>query len=103
MLQGKVLVAQGGGPTAVINQSLAGVILEARKSRNVSAVYGALHGIKGIVGEEFIDLTQETSHNLELVGETPSSALGSTRDKPDLKYCQEILGALKAHDIRFFF
>ncbi|MBV9655123.1 MAG: 6-phosphofructokinase [Acetobacteraceae bacterium] len=103
MLQGKVLVAQGGGPTAVINQSLAGVILEARKSRNVSSVYGALHGIKGIVGEDFIDLTQETSHNLELVGETPSSALGSTRDKPDLKYCQEILRALKAHDIRFFF
>jgi ATP-dependent phosphofructokinase / diphosphate-dependent phosphofructokinase len=103
VLQGKVLVAQGGGPTAVINQSLVGVVLEARKFRNVSLVYGALHGVRGIVDEEFVDLTQETTHNLELIGETPSSALGSTRDKPDLKYCQEIFKVLKAHEIRYFF
>ncbi|CAH2599079.1 Pyrophosphate--fructose 6-phosphate 1-phosphotransferase [Rhodovastum atsumiense] len=103
MLQGKVLVAQGGGPTAVINQSLVGVVLEARKFRNVSLVYGALHGVRGIIDEDFVDLTQETTHNLEMVGETPSSALGSTRDKPDLKYCQEIFRVLKAHQIRYFF
>ncbi len=103
MLQGKVLVAQGGGPTAVINQSLVGVVLEARKFRNVSLVYGALHGVRGIVDEDFVDLTQETTHNLEMVGETPSSALGSTRDKPDLKYCHQIFEALKAHEIRYFF
>ncbi len=103
MLQGKVLVAQGGGPTAVINQSLVGVVLEARKFRNVSLVYGALHGVRGIIDEEFVDLTQETTHNLEMVGETPSSALGSTRDKPDLKYCHQIFEVLKAHDIRYFF
>ena len=103
MLQGKVLVAQGGGPTAVINQSLVGAVLEARKFRNVSLVYGALHGVRGIVDEEFVDLTQETTHNLEMVGETPSSALGSTRDKPDLKYCHEIFKVLQAHEIRYFF
>ena len=103
MLQGKVLVAQGGGPTAVINQSLVGAVLESRKFRNVNLVYGALHGVRGIVDEEFVDLTQETTHNLEMVGETPSSALGSTRDKPDLKYCQEIFKVLQAHDIRYFF
>ena len=103
MLQGKVLVAQGGGPTAVINQSLVGVVLEARKFRNVSLVYGALHGVRGIVDEDFVDLTQETTHNLEMVGETPSSALGSTRDKPDLKYCHEIFKVLQAHEIRYFF
>ena len=103
MLQGKVLVAQGGGPTAVINQSLVGAVLEARKFRNVSLVYGALHGVRGIVDEEFVDLTQETTHNLEMVGDTPSSALGSTRDKPDLKYCHEIFEVLKAHEIRYFF
>ena len=55
MLQGKVLVAQGGGPTAVINQSLAGAVLESRKFRNVSQVYGALHGVRGIVDENFVD------------------------------------------------
>ncbi|MEA2745439.1 MAG: ATP-dependent phosphofructokinase / diphosphate-dependent phosphofructokinase [Acetobacteraceae bacterium] len=103
MLQGKVLVAQGGGPTAVINQSLVGVVLEARKFRNVNLVYGAHHGVRGIIEEDFVDLTQETSHNLEMVGKTPSSALGSTRAKPDLKYCREILKVLKAHEIRFFF
>jgi 6-phosphofructokinase 1 len=103
VLQGKVLVAQGGGPTAVINQSLVGVVLESRKFRNVSLVYGALHGVRGIIDEEFVDLTQETTHNLEMVGETPSSALGSTRDKPDLKYCQQIFEVLKAHEIRYFF
>jgi 6-phosphofructokinase 1 len=103
VLQGKVLVAQGGGPTAVINQSLVGAVLESRKFRNVSLVYGALHGVRGIIDEEFVDLTQETTHNLEAVGETPSSALGSTRDKPDLKYCHEIFEVLKAHEIRYFF
>ncbi|MBF0335441.1 MAG: 6-phosphofructokinase [Alphaproteobacteria bacterium] len=103
MLQGKVLVAQGGGPTAVINQSLVGAVLESRKFRNVDLVYGALHGVRGIVDEQFLDLTQETTHNLEMVAETPSSALGSTRDKPDLKYCQEIFKVLKAHGIAYFF
>ncbi|MBI3446598.1 MAG: 6-phosphofructokinase [Magnetospirillum sp.] len=103
MLHGKVLVAQGGGPTAVINQSMVGAVLESRKFRNVDLVYGAHHGVRGIIGEEFLDLTQETSHNLEMVAQTPSSALGSTRDKPDLKYCQEIFKVLKAHGIAFFF
>ena len=103
MPHGKVLVAQGGGPTAVINQSMAGVVLEARKFRNVELVYGAYHGVSGIVQEEFLDLTQETSHNIEMVANTPSSALGSTRDKPDLRYCQEIFKVLKAHGIGYFF
>ncbi|MDP2132127.1 MAG: 6-phosphofructokinase [Sulfuritalea sp.] len=103
MPQGKVLVAQGGGPTAVINQSMAGVVMEARKFRNVELVYGAYHGVSGIIDEDFLDLTQETSHNIEMVANTPSSALGSTRDKPDLKYCQEIFKVLKAHGIGYFF
>ncbi|HEV8313790.1 MAG TPA: 6-phosphofructokinase [Burkholderiaceae bacterium] len=98
----KILVAQGGGPTAVINQSLVGVVLEARR-HGIDRVYGARHGVRGIVNEEFVDLTQETRHNLELVANTPASALGSTRDKPDLKYCQDIFRVLKAHDIGHFF
>jgi 6-phosphofructokinase len=103
MSSGRILVAQGGGPTAVINQSLAGVVLEARRFREVTRVYGARHGVRGIVDEDFVDLTQETSHNLELVAATPSSALGSTRDKPDLKYCQAIFEVLRAHEIEHFF
>ena len=103
MRSGKILVAQGGGPTAVINQSMVGVALEARRFRDVRLVYGARHGVRGIVDEDFVDLTQETSHNLELVASTPSSALGSTRDKPDLKYCEEIFKVLRAHEIEHFF
>ena len=99
----KILVAQGGGPTAVINQSLVGAVLEARRFPQVARVYGALHGVRGIVDEDFVDLTQETRHNLEQVARTPASALGSTRDKPDLKYCRNILEVLQAHDIGYFF
>lgn len=102
-LVGKVVVAQGGGPTAVINQSLAGVVLESRKFPQVTSVYGAINGVRGIINEEFVDLTQETTHNLEQVAITPSSALFSTRDKPDKNYCQEIFRVLKAHDARYFF
>lgn len=103
ILEGKVLVAQGGGPTAVINQSLAGVVIEARKFPQVTKVYGALHGVSGIINEDFIDLTRETTNNLELVAQTPSSALYSTRDKPDGDYCEKMFEVMKAHDIRYFF
>ena len=103
MSASKILVAQGGGPTAVINQSLAGVVLEARRFGGVDRIYGAHHGVRGIVGENFIDLTRETSNNLEMVAATPGSALGSTRDKPDLKYCQQIFEVLRAHGIGHFF
>ncbi|HEX3048308.1 MAG TPA: 6-phosphofructokinase [Bacillota bacterium] len=102
-LEGKVVVAQGGGPTAVINQSLVGAVLESRKFSQITKVYGAVHGVKGIVNEDFLDLTQETTHNLEQVAITPSSALLSTRDKPDEKYCKEIFEVFKAHDVRYFF
>jgi 6-phosphofructokinase 1 len=102
-ISGKVLIAQSGGPTAVINQTLAGIVLEARKYTQVTRVYGALRGVEGIVNEDFLDLTQETTHNLEQVALTPSSALLSTRIKPDSKYCHNIFRVLKAHDIRYFF
>jgi len=103
MLKGKILVAQGGGPTAVINQSMVGVVLEARRHASVTGIYGALHGVSGILSEDFIDLTQETEANLDLVGATPCSALGSTRDKPDLEYCRNIFKVLQAHEIGTFF
>ncbi|MFZ4774313.1 MAG: 6-phosphofructokinase [Terrimicrobiaceae bacterium] len=102
-LEGKVLVAQGGGPTAVINQSIVGVTLEARKFTQVKAVYGAIHGVRGILDEEFIDLTRETTHNLEQIADTPSSGLLSTRDKPDEEYCTRMFKVMRKHDIRYFF
>ncbi len=98
-----ILVAQGGGPTAVINQSLVGVVLEARRQAGIGHIYGARHGVRGIVNEDFIDLRHETAHNLEAVAATPASALGSTRDKPDAAYCQKMLRVLQAHAIGQFF
>ncbi len=102
-LTGKVLIAQGGGPTAVINQSLVGAVSEARKHAEVTRVYGALNGVRGIINEDLVDLSQETTRNLEYVAQTPSSALHSTRDKPDEAYCKEIFKVCQAHDVRFFF
>lgn len=102
-LEGNVLVAQGGGPTAVINQSMVGAVLEARKFPQVQKIYGALNGVRGIINEEFLDLTQETTNNLEKVAGTTSSALLSTRDKPDDEYCNRIFKVLEAHNIRYFF
>ena len=98
----KILVAQGGGPTAVINQSLVGLALEARRFPAITRVYGAARGVRGIIEEDLFDLSQETTANLEAVAATPAAALGSTRDKPDLKYCREIFKVLKAHEIDTF-
>jgi 6-phosphofructokinase len=103
MVQGKVLIAQGGGPTAVINQSVVGAVLESRKFAQVSHVYGAVHGVRGVINEDFLDLTEVSTHNLEAVAATPSSGLCSTRDKPDEKYCSEVFKVCKAHGIRWFF
>ena len=102
-LTGKVLVAQGGGPTAVINQSVAGVVLEARKYPQVTNVYGAVRGVTGIVNEDFLDLGRETTYNINQVADMPAAALLSTRDKPDDKYCAEIYQVLKKNDVRYFF
>ena len=103
MSSGKILVAQGGGPTAVINQSLVGVILQARCHGEIRRVYGARHGVRGIVNEDFLDLTGETVANLEGVAATPAAALGSTRDKPDRAYCREMFKVLAAHQIEHGF
>lgn len=102
-LVGNVLIAQGGGPTAVINQSVVGAVLEARKFPQVGNIYGAIHGVHGIIEEDFVDLTQATTHNLERVAVTPSSALLSTRDKPDAEYCKKIFEVCKKYDIKYFF
>lgn len=102
-LGGKAVIAQGGGPTAVINQSLVGAVLEARKYDCIENVYGALHGVSGIINEEFMDLSQATTHNLEGVANTPSSGMLSTRDKPDEEYCAKIFEVLRAHSVRYFF
>lgn len=102
MLQGNAVVAQSGGPTAVINQSLVGVV-ERWRDLAKGQVFGARHGVRGMIEDKFLDLTHTPAATLELVAGTPSAALGSSRDKPDGAYCQKILAALKHRDIRNFF
>ena len=98
----KVLVAQGGGPTVVINQSLVGIVLQAQQEWGAS-VYGARHGVRGILLEDFINLTEVDLAHFEAIALTPAAALGSTRDKPDEAYCLKMLKVMQAHGITHFF
>jgi 6-phosphofructokinase 1 len=102
-LSGNLLIAQSGGPTHVINQSLIGAVLEAKKHGRVRNIYGALHGIRGLLEENFIDLKKESLKTLEAVAQTPSSALGSVRRKPSAEDCARIFQVLEKYDVRFFF
>jgi len=97
------IVSQSGGPTGVINASLVGVIEEAKKHPEIKNLYGAIHAVSGIVKEHFIDLAAISRDELEVVAASPSSALGSSRDKPDAEYCKKILDVFKKRDIRYFF
>ncbi len=102
-LRGALVVAQSGGPTAVINASLAGVVAGAlRHSDVITGVYGARHGIEGVLYEELIDFSQESPRTLELLRITPSSALGSCRHKLTEKEYERILQVFKAHNVRYF-
>jgi 6-phosphofructokinase 1 len=89
------VIAQGGGPTAVINQTLAGAAIEARRMHKDARVLGARHGVRGVANGDFVDLTALSDDELRVVAGTPSSALGSTRDKPDAAYCDRILTGLR--------
>jgi len=102
-LTGNMLIAQSGGPTVVINQSLVGAVLEAKKHKQIKKIYGALHGIKGILEEDLIDLGRESVRTLEDVAQTPSSALGSVRKKPTPADCANIFKVLQKYDVRYFF
>ena len=84
-LVGNLLVAQSGGPTAVINASLAGVIHEAGRQGCIEEIYGALNGVLGILNEEIIDIGDESSRTIEGLKHTPGAALGTCRYKIDFK------------------
>ena len=103
LVKGNMVIAQSGGPTAVINQSLVGAIEEAKKHPEIKAIFGSLHGIEGILGENFIDLRKESSKTLEEVANTPSSALGSIRKKPTPEDCAKIFQVLQKYGVRYFF
>ncbi len=107
-LVGACMFAQSGGPTSVINASAAGVFIEALGQKNITAVYGAANGIKGVLEENFYDISKEDMKELELLKYTPSSALGSVRYKlkdasvDDTDY-KRIVEVFKKYNVRYFF
>jgi len=110
-LVGNLLVAQSGGPTAVINASVAGIIQEAGKHDYIEEIYGGLNGILGVLNEELIDLNEEKVRSIEGLKYTPAAALGTCRYKIDFKKKPEkaaldmarLFEVFQAHNIRYFF
>ena len=96
-----ILIAQGGGPTNVINQSLVGIIRQEKKYK--SKILGSINGVNGIINNRFISLNKISENDLKTIANTPGAALGSTRDKPDKKYCKEILKILENKQISKFY
>jgi 6-phosphofructokinase 1 len=96
------VIAQGGGPTAVINQTMAGAALEVRKRHPGAKVLGARHGVRGIRDGDYVNLSDVSEADLLRIAGTPSAALGSTRDKPDAAYCEVVLKGLQKADAQAF-
>lgn len=107
-LKGRCVFAQSGGPTTVINASIAGGLLEALENESVTGVLCAHHGIKGVLDEDFFDISLEDKAELEALKHTPASAFGSVRYKlknpaeDDTDY-RRILEVFKKYDVRYFF
>lgn len=102
-IEGNAVIGQSGGPTAVINASLAGVIEGLKSVDAISRILGMRHGVRGLTQDNLVDLTDTGSATLDALTRTPAAALGSTRDKPDLDYCKRIFESCRKHDIRYFF
>lgn len=97
------VVGQSGGPTAVINQSLVGVIQEVRRTKHIHNLLGSRHGVRGVLSEDFINLNHAPDELLERIAITPAAALRSTRDKPDREYCEKIFRAFAKNNVCYFF
>ncbi|MCC7169858.1 MAG: diphosphate--fructose-6-phosphate 1-phosphotransferase, partial [Planctomycetes bacterium] len=102
-LKGHAVIGQSGGPTAVINQSLVGIVEEARKHACIDGIYGALHGVRGLLDDRLVDLRAESAATLERVAGTPASALGSVRKKPTREECERIANQLRERGVRYVF
>ena len=101
-LAGNAVIGQSGGPTAVINQSLVGCIEGLRGCDAIGRIFGARHAVRVMVDNDFLDLTDTSQALLDRIANTPSSALGSSRDKPDEAYCRKIFERFEENDVRYF-
>ncbi len=101
--EASAVIGQSGGPTVVINQSLVGCVEALRGGGFEGRILGARHAVQGMVKADFVDLGAMTSERLERIAETPSSALGSSRDKPDPEYCRKIFEVFARENVEYFF
>jgi len=97
-----LLIAHSGGPTAVINASLAGVISSAQKEKSIGKILAARHGIEGVLIEDFIDLTNFNNDSIKRLETTPSSAIGSCRYKIQEEDYDRIVDVFKKNNIKYF-
>ena len=102
MSAGKAVIGQSGGPTAVINRSLVGFIKEA-VNHNFDEILGAKHGLAGMLGEDFVDLSNLSESQLYGIGKTPAAALGSVRQKPTDSDIEKLISIFEKQNIRNFF
>lgn len=100
-MKGNMLIAHGGGPTAVINASLYGAIEEAKKYDEIGAIYGAIGGSSGILEENFINFRDESQEEINLLPKTPASALGTSRFPLYEKEYARMLEVFKKYDIKY--
>ena len=102
MSAGKAVIGQSGGPTAVINKSLVGFIKEA-VNHDFDEILGAKHGLAGMLGEDFVDLSNLSESQLYGIGKTPAAALGSVRQKPTDSDIEKLISIFEKQNIRNFF
>ena len=106
MKANNMVIAQSGGPSMVINASLVGAVLAARSKATgakIGKIYGAVHGIAGILKGEYLDLRKVSEKKLQAIAVTPSSALGSCRMKPTAEDCKAIFAEFKRLKVGYFF
>jgi len=101
-LRGALVVGQSGGPTAVINNSLVGVIEQSLLEEQITAVYGSLRGIQGVLQDRLVDLGRESPQTLSGLRRTPGAALGTVRYKLQEEDYERVVEVMRAHGVRFF-
>ncbi len=101
-MKSNLIIGQSGGPTAVINATLAGIIRAAKDSAHFATIYGLSHGLEGALTSNFIDLSDLSDDKLNILAQTPGAALGSSRKKLDESEYVRVIENFRAHDIHHF-
>ncbi len=100
-MEGNLLVVHGGGPTAVLNASLYGVIREAQASPDIQKIYGAIGGSEAILTENFLDMGELEEEKIELLLQTPGTAIGSSRFPLEQEQYEAMVDILKKNNIKY--